>query len=149
MEWNDWAAISLSVIAILFSVSAELRSRKNQKVKDAEVERSKVKFECTKSQLRYGKYVELRFVNRGTETAINVRVDPTSALSVAMHGMTQKLRVEPNGLFGVSYIDPSGESDRLQVIALLWDSPGVGRQTITLPPVDDEDPPAADRSSGP
>lgn len=135
MDLSEFLTLLVAVAALVVAISAEVRSRKNQKIRDRELERSKVRFECTKSVLRHNKYVDLHFVHTGTESASTVALDSDSVMSVAIHGVPFEFNSEPGKPFEFSYVDP-GRVGRLKSVVLTWKGPGVGRQTVPIPPLE-------------
>lgn len=139
MDLSEFLTFLVAVAALAVAISAEVRSRKNQQVQDKELERSKVQFRCTKSVLCYNEYIELHFVHTGTEPASTVTVDPDSVMKVAMRGVPFELNSEPGKPFEFSYVDP-GDIGRLKSVVLTWKGPGVGRQTVPIPPLEAGEP---------
>lgn len=138
MDMSDFLTLLVAAAALAVAISAEVRSRKNQKIQDKELERSKVRFKCTKSVLRHNEYIELHFVHTGIEPASTVTLDPDSVITVAIRGIPFELNSEPGKPFEFSYVDPGGIG-RLKSVVLTWKGPGVGRQTVPIPPLEDSE----------
>ncbi len=132
MEWtptpSDWIAIG----ALGVSLYAAYMARQAHSWKREDRLRDEVRVVVHRHEYQYDAVlVALR--NDGTRTAESPRLDPQSVLGFAVVGGLIALRWAPGQILDFRYEKPPTRRP-METLRLEWEGPGVGHQTLTLPP---------------